>query len=57
MNLFKRILKSGNGVFLVFQNMFSLSHSSAFDELKEMMDHEVIEAKGKGRSTHYVLVT
>ena len=27
------------------------------DEIKKLLDREVIKSEGKGRSTHYVLVT
>ena len=34
-----------------------LSHSTAFDELKKMLDLEVIEMIKQGRNAHYVLIT
>jgi Fic family protein len=39
------------------QKMFQISHSSAYDELKKLLDLKVITSKGKGRSTHYILIT
>lgn len=35
--------------------MFKLSHSSAFDEIKKLLDLKVIKQMGAGRSVHYVL--
>jgi Fic family protein len=37
------------------QEMFNLSHSSAFDEIKKLLDLKVIKQMGAGRSVHYVL--
>ena len=57
MKIVEKIIENSKITNKDVQNMFNLSHSSAYDELKKMMDIEVIEVKGKGRSTHYVLAT
>ena len=53
----EKIIEDGKIVNKDVQEMFNLSHSSAFDEIKKLLDREVIKSECKGRSTHYVLVT
>ena len=57
MKIVEKIIENSKITNKDVQNMFNLSHSSAFDELKKMQDLEVIVGKGKGRSTHYILLT
>jgi Fic family protein len=57
MKIVEKIIENGKITNRDIQKMFNLSHSSAFDELKKMLDLEVIEMIKQGRSTHYVLIT
>jgi Fic family protein len=57
MKIVEKIIEEGKIANKDIQEMFNLSHSSAFDEIKKLLDREVIKSEGKGRSTHYVLVT
>jgi Fic family protein len=55
MKIVKKIIENGRIANRDVQEMFGLSHSTAFDELQKLLKLEVVEIKGKGRSTHYVL--
>lgn len=57
MKIVEKIIEEGKIANKDIQEMFNLSHSSAFDEIKKLLGLEVIETRGKGRSTHYVLAT
>ena len=55
MKIVEKIIENGKIANRDVQEMFSLSHSTAFDELQKLLKLEIVEIKGKGRSTHYVL--
>ncbi len=55
MKIVEKIIEKGKIANRDVQEMFDLSHSTAFDELQKLLKLEVLEIKGKGRSTHYVL--
>ena len=55
MKILEKIIEKGKIANRDVQEMFGLSHSTAFDELQKLLKLEVVEIKGKGRSTHYVL--
>ncbi|MBU2565006.1 MAG: Fic family protein [Thermoplasmatales archaeon] len=38
------------------RSMFKLSNRGAMDEIKKLLNLDVIKTEGKGRSTHYVLI-
>ncbi len=38
-------------------DLFGIGKSVAFEELDEMVEKGIIERKGKGRGTHYILRT
>ncbi len=57
MKIVEKIIENGKVANRDVQEMFSLSHSTAFDELQKLLKLEVVEIKGKGRSTHYVLTS
>jgi Fic family protein len=57
MKIVEKIIENGKIANKDVREMFNLSHSTAFDELQKLLELEVVEIKGKGRSTHYVLIT
>lgn len=57
MKIVEKIIENGKIKNRDIQKMFDLSHSTAFDELKKMLDLEVIEMIKQGRNAHYVLIT
>ncbi|MGA2676877.1 MAG: hypothetical protein ABSE83_08305 [Methanobacterium sp.] len=38
------------------RNMFGISDNAALDEIRKLMNFDVIKREGEGRSVHYVLV-
>ena len=56
MRIIEHINMSGNITNRDVRKMFTLSNRVALDEINKLIELEILEPKGKGRSTHYVLL-
>jgi predicted HTH transcriptional regulator len=56
MLIVEKIIADGKITNKDIKELFGLSDTSAKNEISKLIDLEVIERKGKGRSTHYVLI-
>ncbi len=56
MRIIEHINMSGNITNREVRKMFTLSNRVALDEINKLIELEILEPKGKGRNTHYVLL-
>jgi predicted HTH transcriptional regulator len=56
MVIVEKIIGDGKITNRDIRELFGISDTSAMNEISKLMDLGVIERKGKGRSTHYVLI-
>jgi predicted HTH transcriptional regulator len=56
MKIVELIVNEGKITNRDIRNMFGISDNAAWDEIRKLMNLDVIKREGEGRSVHYILI-